>query len=464
MPRVVFGVHKKEWSNVGPKQTQNVLVYVPYVGGALPSEGEEEEEAVNYVFLLDVSSSMKSNNKLRDATNAVVAALNMVTTGSTVSLLLFESYTTERFPPTVVTDASRDDLSRNIRRIMSDGVRMGSTNMSVALKTAQEQVAQQCSTDGTIPERACVIMFTDGRPTTGLCEYEGLVAATTTMWAAIPSARLCVINFGPDADTELSRALAEAGSGDFFHTDDGGEGLKLALASVIGATRAVVATDVTMQYAVTAGTADITAVHGGVRPGHPLQVQIGDVPEEAVRGIAFALKINAGDAAPIQLDVQLTGWETGTGVAINETTTIIITRRDEPLAAEPDLEANDQLQRVTAASAMDDAAIQMDYGDVSGAKQSLNSALQAVQSSPAGVAGCTLATHMCQELTELIQQPAATTGSSNLARLKSNANMRMRSDVRALQKPKLPYTSNGRACRGVGAAPTRRRVRRGFPT
>ncbi len=166
-------------------------------------DAQDEPEAQDVVFALDVSGSM-SGDKIVQACNSLKQCVNMLRPGDRFGLLQFSS-TIMPWNDGTLIDASKENKEKAIRWI--EKIRAsGGTNIGDALETALKMNTVK-TTDTASKRLHTIIFITDGLPTVGVTDVNKLL----DVLAANNKSSLRVFTFGLgfDVNTRLLDQMAE---------------------------------------------------------------------------------------------------------------------------------------------------------------------------------------------------------------------------------------------------------------
>ncbi|MBA3540197.1 MAG: von Willebrand factor type A domain-containing protein, partial [Deltaproteobacteria bacterium] len=209
--------------------------YVLRVGVATRAKTLAERKPAHLVFLVDVSGSMASPDKLGLAQKSLRILTNNLTARDTVSLVTYAGSTRVVLPPTGLEH--KDQIIAAIDELGAGG----STAMASGLDLAYEQ-AMKGLTPHTVSR---VIVLSDGDANVGPTGHEKLLQIIESRAKA--GVTLSTIGFGRGnyKDTAMEQ-LANKGNGNNFYIDSLAAAKKV-FQEQLGATLEVVAKDVKLQ-------------------------------------------------------------------------------------------------------------------------------------------------------------------------------------------------------------------------
>jgi Ca-activated chloride channel family protein len=205
------------------------------VGVATKAKSAQERKPANLVFLVDVSGSMASADRLGLAQQSLRILTNNLGPRDSVSLVTYAGATRVVLPPTGMEN--RDRILAAIDELSAGG----STAMGSGLDLAYEQ-----ATKGLLPGMISrVIVLTDGDANVGAQGHEQLLSIIASRAKA--GVFLTTVGFGMGnyKDTALEQ-LADKGNGQSLYIDSP-SAAKRVFAEQLGATLEVVAKDVKLQ-------------------------------------------------------------------------------------------------------------------------------------------------------------------------------------------------------------------------
>ena len=196
---------------------------------------QEERPASNIVFLLDVSESMKSADKLPLLKNGVEMMVNQLTANDRVTIVTYAGNAGIVLEPTPGNQKRK--IVNAIRNLNAGGSTNGSAGIQLAYQLAQNNFVE----DGTNK----VILATDGDLNVGVTSDEALVELITEK--AKEGVFLTVLGFGTGnlKDSKLEQ-LADNGNGMYAYIDGVREAHKVLVEGISGSL-VTIAKDVKLQ-------------------------------------------------------------------------------------------------------------------------------------------------------------------------------------------------------------------------
>ncbi len=205
------------------------------VGVTTRTKSVSERKPANLVFLVDVSGSMQSPDKLDLAKRSLRVLVDNLKDGDSVALVTYAGATRVVLPPTGL------DGKQRILEALEDLTAGGSTAMASGIELAYQQAAQMMRGDSVTR----VIVLSDGDANVGNTSHADILASIEGH--VKEGITLSTIGFGTgnyrDATMEQ---LANKGNGNNFYID-GLSAAKRIFQEQLGATLEVVAKDVKLQ-------------------------------------------------------------------------------------------------------------------------------------------------------------------------------------------------------------------------
>lgn len=158
---------------------------------------------MNLALVIDRSGSMKGD-RIANAMNAAVSAIERLRDGDSVTVVAFDSAAQVVVPPTRVSSGSRASMEAAVRNIRLGG----DTCISCGLQEAMQQLAQT-SLSGDRVNR--MILLSDGATNSGIKDVPGLRAMAGRMNAK--GVTISTIGVDVDFDEKVMAALAAEGNG-----------------------------------------------------------------------------------------------------------------------------------------------------------------------------------------------------------------------------------------------------------
>ena len=195
----------------------------------------EERPAANLVFLVDVSGSTGSDDKLPLLIKALKMATRQLTADDRVSMVVYAGASGIVLEPTPGDQKAK--IAGALDRLSSGG----STNGASGIRLAY-QMAQQGFIEGGINR---VMLATDGDFNVGTVDFDALIDIVERNRAGGVS--LTTLGFGTgNYNDHLMEQLADAGNGNYAYIDTLNEGRKV-LVDQLGSTLQTIAKDVKIQ-------------------------------------------------------------------------------------------------------------------------------------------------------------------------------------------------------------------------
>jgi Ca-activated chloride channel family protein len=196
---------------------------------------EEQRPAANLVFLIDVSGSMDSPDKLPLLKKAFRLLTEQLTARDRVSMVVYAGSSG------VVLEPTPGDQKHRIREALERLSAGGSTNGAQGIERAY-QLAHGTFMKGAINR---VVLATDGDFNVGTVDFEALVDMAERQRAS--GVELTTLGFGTgNYNDQLMERLANAGNGNYAYIDTLSEARKV-LVSELNSTLFTIAKDVKIQ-------------------------------------------------------------------------------------------------------------------------------------------------------------------------------------------------------------------------
>jgi hypothetical protein len=173
------------------------------------SDWQAKRPPLCIIPVVDVSGSMRGD-KLEYAKRSLLKLVDNLTGDDYFGLVRFSSQANVDLPPERMTPEFKEKARAIISKYQDEGSTNFSDGMLLGLK-----LANSCDLPATTIVR--VIMFTDGQPTHGVTDTEGLC---TLLVKQAGIASVSAFGYGRDAVHELLSSLAEKGKGNFAWVQD----------------------------------------------------------------------------------------------------------------------------------------------------------------------------------------------------------------------------------------------------
>jgi Ca-activated chloride channel homolog len=195
----------------------------------------KDRPPANLVFLIDVSGSMQTPDKLPLLKNAFRLLTDQLTARDRVSMIVYAGSSG------VVLEPTAGDQKHKIREAIDRLEAGGSTNGAEGIQRAY-QLAHQAQMQGAINR---VVLATDGDFNVGMVNFEQLVDMAERERAS--GVALTTLGFGTgNYNDKLLERLADAGNGNYAYVDTLSEARKV-LVSELSSTLFTIAKDVKIQ-------------------------------------------------------------------------------------------------------------------------------------------------------------------------------------------------------------------------
>jgi len=205
--------------------------------GLKGKEVKEERKAANLVFLIDVSGSMNSPDKLPLLLQSFELLLKSLNENDSVSLVVYAGRQAVLLNPTSVSEEGRGVISRALKDLSAGG----STNGAAGISTAYD-LARSGFIKGGVNR---VILATDGDFNVGTTNQSELLKLVKNQ--AEGQISLTILGFGQgNLNDNLMEQLTNHGDGNYFYLDSLREGQKVFQHKLTG-TIETIAKDVKIQ-------------------------------------------------------------------------------------------------------------------------------------------------------------------------------------------------------------------------
>lgn len=227
-----FAVHTE--LTTCPWNQSNLLVKVGIKGREVENINRP---ASNLVFLIDVSGSMQSRNKLPLVQESLKLLLHQLDERDSVSYVVYAGTEGVVLPPTRITEKGRVKALEALEKLRSGG----STNGGAGIKRAY-QLAADNFIEGGVNR---VILASDGDFNVGVTGDKALVKLVKER--AANNIYLSALAFGSgNLNDSMFEAISNEGNGNYFYIDDIRESRKVLLQNLSG-TLVTIAKDVKIQ-------------------------------------------------------------------------------------------------------------------------------------------------------------------------------------------------------------------------
>ncbi|MBT8043672.1 MAG: VWA domain-containing protein [Verrucomicrobiae bacterium] len=198
---------------------------------------KEERPAANLVFLLDVSGSMNSQDKLPLLVDSMKILLKELNADDSVSIVVYAGAQGLALPPTYVDEQGRKTILAKLNNFRSGGSTNGGAGITLAYKMARKHFVK-----GGVNR---VILGTDGDFNVGLTGTDELVSMVERQ--AKSGVFLSVLGFGQgNLNDAMLEKITNKGNGNYYYIDNLREGRKVFLDDMMG-TMVAIAKDVKIQ-------------------------------------------------------------------------------------------------------------------------------------------------------------------------------------------------------------------------
>lgn len=197
----------------------------------------EQRPPANLVFLLDVSGSMNSPDKLPLLKQSMNFLLEELNEKDSVSIVVYAGASGLALPATKMDDAGRQQVADAMEKLSAGGSTAGGQGIKLAYKTAKEQFKK----DGINR----IILATDGDFNVGVSDTDSLTKMVKE--EAKGGTYLSVLGFGSgNINDNMLESITNNGNGNYNYIDSIKEGRKVLLEDMMG-TMVTIAKDVKVQ-------------------------------------------------------------------------------------------------------------------------------------------------------------------------------------------------------------------------
>lgn len=197
----------------------------------------DKRPSANLVFLIDVSGSMSSSDKLPLLKEAFQKMVSQLSENDRVGIVVYAGSAGVVLEPTACDEKGRDLIIEALGRLNSGG----STNGAGGINEAYKLVQANFIPGGTNR----VILATDGDFNVGVSDDEGLIGLIKEKAKA--KAYLTVLGFGQgNLNDRMMEEISNQGNGNYFYIDSAKEGTRV-LCQKLSSTLVTIAKDVKIQ-------------------------------------------------------------------------------------------------------------------------------------------------------------------------------------------------------------------------
>jgi len=209
--------------------------YLLHVGLQAYQSHAQERPASNLVFLVDVSGSMQSRDKLQLLKSGLKLLVNQLNENDRISIVSYAGSTG------VVLKPTKGDQTESINMALDRLMAGGSTNGSSGIKLAYQMAKQSFIKNGVNR----IVLATDGDFNVGVTNFESLKQMVEEKRKTGVS--LTTLGFGRgNYNDHLMEQLADVGNGNYSYIDNMNEARKV-LVEEMNSTLNTVASDVKIQ-------------------------------------------------------------------------------------------------------------------------------------------------------------------------------------------------------------------------
>ena len=199
-----------------------------------PERVDQKRVPLHLILALDVSGSM-SGSKLESVKQTVFKLIDNVTENDTIGMLSFNGSIKEILPALPMSSDNKTRARDSVNRLYASGM----TNLGDAMCQAMERAV--------IPDKkkiSRIVLLTDGCPTSGTCDHEGLSKMVSDMNHSVS---MSTFGYGADYDAELMTSISKLGRGNSFYIDSD-EACKKGFAMELGGLLSLYAQDIKVEF------------------------------------------------------------------------------------------------------------------------------------------------------------------------------------------------------------------------
>jgi Ca-activated chloride channel family protein len=345
-----------------------------------PERTEAKRIPLHLILAIDCSGSM-GGGKLESVKTTVDKLVDHLTENDTLGILAFSDSVWEVFSALPMAKENKNLAKEKVKSLKS----LSKTNLSEAMSMALEKALISDTS------KTCrVILLTDGLPTAGICDKDGLVdlACHTNQRVSIST-----FGYGDDFDAELMASISKMGRGNNFYiknSDDCNKAFALELGGLLSLYGQNIKLTITpsgnMTFKELLSEYKCQQVKGFrlLTPGR-VEITIDDIYVGEKKHCILKLEIPKATEAVCAratrvCDVEMVYLDTETQqeVAVTEVVRINYVKADK-LASEPDPEVKKQLLILETARLQKEAKDKADAGDYKAAQVVLGQAINFVQ-------------------------------------------------------------------------------------
>lgn len=332
-----------------------------------PKIDSENRQPLNLVTVLDISGSM-SGDKIERMKKTVQILIGHLTEHDQLGIVVFSTNFTKLASVKPMTSDRKEELKTRVAGLQT----RSTTNISGATLLGFELLQD---VKGSI-NRA--LLFTDGLPNVGLCEYDQLIEMVNSRPKHVS---LSCFGFGSDHDPELLQGMAKAGGGNFYFVEDV-DSLNSSFAQELGGLVSCFAQNIKIEVTFKPGVSDVDVLNKAWEweyDDDKLTIRLPDLYAEEEKNILTKLSL---DKREKRLPREITIAD------IKVTYTDLIDKKEKTIkgkakiefvkegeeSTEEDKDIKIQLARLEAAEAQRKAVEMANAGDFSGAQKRLRRA------------------------------------------------------------------------------------------
>jgi Mg-chelatase subunit ChlD len=165
-------------------------------------------QQLHFLFVLDTSGSMQNDHKLTNCIKSILHTLHYVNATDYVTFITFNSRAQVHIQGELATGALKERLIHVLNTLTASG----GTNMYDALASINRCLY---NLDNMESIKHCILLLTDGHPTSGDTHTDVLQEQVDEIICAFPSTSISTVGYGTDHNEYLLKYIAQEGSGSY---------------------------------------------------------------------------------------------------------------------------------------------------------------------------------------------------------------------------------------------------------
>lgn len=323
---------------------------------------------LNIVAAIDCSTSM-AGTKMNNAKASLRKLVDHLGPNDRLSVIGFHSSVFEVFPSALMDGISKATAHKKIGDLKPNGW----TNFSGALLQAFSEIKKVEGKKGSVNR---IILFTDGAPSAGVQDPAELLSMLEK--SMVPEISLTTFGYGEDVETELLSEMAKRGKGNFFFVKDIEKCAEM-FGLELGGLLSTYAQNVKVTYTLADGVSLVKVLDTayGV-DGNALTISdvLGGETKNLLMRVKLPKKTKAVTARPckvVEFAIEYDHVSEARHRKFSDDGAVNYVRQKDAVSTEATQEVQAQVDLLAAASAMTEARVLADAGNLSGAKHVLDS-------------------------------------------------------------------------------------------